>query len=332
MLTLILATLTSLYEPVTLPPEAKIAEWRSMIFDRTDSVVPPAYTTMSGFREDANHTWKQTGEEYHSLTNFAFCKAGETDYDEEMRALISKTRVSAATWAEACYGPLGMRQLVRAIYERAKAYREDPGILAGMCAACPQVMPCAAPGVPLAFYSITSRLWPKLGCGNAVPITGQMIVGTAANSIDIILAAVSRAIPRSRIMPTSIALCRANDDAHISYALPLVGVVIHQPNAYAHELAHFFNPPAVRSPNGWAEFLPAYHALKVHAFRAGIDLGAPGGWKVYYSRFGSLEKVRELSTGKTVSGDGVELLSRVVAGDTAVAELCANDGIGRLTL
>ena len=328
---LILATLLSLYEPIQLPSEGQIEAWRTMSHATIDDVIVREIRSDSFFRSNGE-VWQMSKGQTHNITNLAFCIPGKTTYDEMIRLYVATTRVTAASYAALCYGQLGVRQMVRAVYERAYAYREPPEQLATMANGCAHVMPCHPDNMVLSFYRVTSRLYPRLGMADTIPVAGKMFSGYSDNTIDLLLSAMSRVLPRHRILPSSILRCKSYDENEQSYALPLVGIAIHRPDAYAHEFAHFFNPPAVRSPENWQEFLPAFHALKLHAFLLGIDLGAPGGWADYWAIVGNADAIARLWRQGVMSRDGVKLLEDVLMNKPHMRGWCANDAIGRMVL
>ena len=260
---------------------------------------------------------------------------GTTAQDEAVRAWIAATPPTAAGYAELCYGEAWREQLARAVLARAAQYAEQPYHTAREALWCPLNLPCRTPGAPCAWYKTAEmRGVPRFGNGDRVPIAGRMFSGAATNQYDAILAASRFTVLGFAVLPVAEARCRANDVSGRSYALPTVGVVIHRPQDYAHEMAHYFNfAPADASP-GWREFLPAFHALKVHAFSLGIDLGADGGWAEYQSRYCTPGSIAELSESGAVSADGVRLLADYLAAEAGddVRRWCESPQAGRIVL
>ena len=260
---------------------------------------------------------------------------GTTAQDEAVRAWIASAPPTAAGYARLCYGAEWREQLARAVLARASRYAEQPYATAKEALWCPLNLPCRDPGTPCAWYKTSDmRGVPRFGNADVVPVAGKMFAGVATNQYAAVLAA-SRIAARSlAVRPAAAARCRDNDGCGRSYALPTVGVVIHRPQDYAHEMAHYFNFAPAGATEEWREFLPAFHALKVHAFSLGIDLGADGGWAEYQSRYCSPAAIAALSESGEVGADGVALLAEYLEAEQgdAVREWCESALVGRIVL
>ena len=260
---------------------------------------------------------------------------GATQQDETVRAWIVADAPTAAGYAEMCYGAAGREQLARAVLARAAQYAEEPYWTAKEALWCPLNLPCRELGTPCAWYKTAEMHGvPRFGNADCVPVAGKMFSGVATNQYAVILAASRFAARSLAVRPAAAARCRENDASERSYALPTVGVVIHRPQDYAHEMAHYFNFAPATASAEWREFLPAFHALKVHAFSLGIDLGEDGGWGAYQALYGSSAAIAALSESGTVSTDGVSLLADYLAAEEGeeLREWCESAFVGRIVL
>lgn len=260
--------------------------------------------------------------------------AGTTIQGEQVhRWMTNLWGRTAAGYADLCYGADGWRQLLRAVLERSAQFADPPYTTAGKALWCPRNLPCLVPGSQRSWYPPREmRFAPISGNGDLVPVTGRMADSAITNGFGSLVSSTS--IGSRRIRPEHAATCRTMDAQCVSYTLPCVGVVIHRNTDYAHEMAHFFNFPLPDAPFAWKEFLPAFHALKVHAHSLGIDLGAEGGWAQYQARYGTAEAVGELSASAEVSEDGVALLVQYnqSAAGSDVRRWCESASVGRMVL
>lgn len=260
---------------------------------------------------------------------------GATAQDEAVRAWIVAEAPTAAGYARLCYGEAWREQLARAVLARASRYAEQPYGTAKEALWCPLNLPCRDPGTPCAWYRTSDmRGVPRFGNADIVPVAGKMFSGFATNQYAAILAASRFAARSLAVRPAAAARCRENDEIERSYALPTVGVVIHRPQDYAHEMAHYFNFAPATASAEWREFLPAFHALKVHAHSLGIDLGVVGGWAQYQALYGTAGAIAALSESGEVGADGVALLADYLEADAgdAVREWCESALVGRIVL
>ncbi len=333
------ASAAALYQPVALPAPVVLARYdghcgwgRGEGFDRSryneaDGVIILRYDIVE------RPYWRR-------VPVTVPIEYGATDQDEQIRHFVATRNMTSSTYAELCYGEdAGREQLVRAVLARAAQYAEPIYQTASALNWCPLNLPCRVPGTPRAWYRTAEmRGLPRFGNGDRVPVAGAMFTGIATNGFDVILKASYFRYPYARrhfaIHPAHIAHCRSNDETALSYALPTVGVVVHRPNDYAHEMAHYFNFTPADAPTAWKEFLPAYHALKVHAFALGIDLGEEGGWAQYQEQYDTTAKIAALSAARTVSADGVKLLADYLAADEGdeLRAWCESAYVGRMVL
>ena len=260
---------------------------------------------------------------------------GETAQDEAVRSWIAGVAPTSAGYARLCYGEAGREQLARAVLARAAQYAGPAYGTAKDALWCPLNLPCREPGTACAWYRTAEmRGVPRFGNGDAVPVAGMMFAGVAGGQYEAILAASLFAERGLAVRHAAAARCRANDESERSYALPTVGVVIHRASDYAHEMAHYFNFAPADASAEWREFLPAFHALKVHAFSLGIDLGADGGWAEYQSLYGTSAAIAALSESGAVSADGASLLADYLEAEEGddVREWCESAFVGRIVL
>ena len=271
------------------------------------------------------------------ITDEAWCLPGTTRPDEAIRQLCASNGVTPRLWARCCYGDeWGDRQLLRAVAERAMAqYFEPPQTILAAAHWCPTGMVVKQPASPREYFSTgEGRTVPPCGNADAVPALGLMLTGVTNGTIKSLIEA-SRFPSRSLAMrPEHIARCQTLDAEPRSYAVPLVGVAIHRPMDYAHEFAHFFNPVPANATTEWREFCAAYHAVKVHAWSLGIDLGTPGGWAEYWSQVGSAMAISALSSYGNISADGIALLTQYLESSPGddVRVWCEDPSIGRRIL
>ena len=376
------------YEPRLSPDVVVVADYMLRAPARTDAVIPrvrfrfeheyvwhtnvtaksPTLTVTNAngsvsYVPDYSQTnyiariWCQTNS-WQVVSHLAdYFPAGASEMDETIRGAVLDGSVSVLEYARRMYGDAACRQIVRAALQRGEQYVESPYTTASAALYNPANIPMLMPGMKKAPYSATDATLPKSGLGDGIPIAGRCVAAT--NALDYLLWGARYTARGYTIRPEARSAAEALDDEGRSYALPTIGVALHRPSDYAHELAHFINPThslsnetavstgfsegTLNACTSWKEFLPAYHALKVDAWSRGIDLGMPGSWTDYWAIVGqSAETIAALDG--SMSADGMALLTAYreakaaegTPGDNAdyvrIRSWCESDAIGRAVL
>lgn len=272
-----------------------------------------------------------------------YTPADRTMDQELLDTIAEHYSLSALKYAECCYGSNAVAQLTRSALARAERFFENPYTVATHFVYNPGNLPCRPPDARMLW--LRDIRFPRYGANGPIRLTGRLMGST--NAIEKLSRPVYTLGPGKpfKMLPAHEEWCKARDTSGISYAMPGFGVAIHRPQDYAHELAHYFNW-AVASEStiavgslSWAEFLPAFHGLKVHAYRNGYDLGTPGAFDEYFSGI-----VFSSALEAELSRDAYQLLSYYAlaaslegtANDTPeltrIREYCRSDVIGREVL
>lgn len=263
--------------------------------------------------------------------------------DQDVLDVIADNRgITALSYAKACYGSAAVSQISRSVLARAEHFVENPYTAASQFLYNPANLPVRPPDARM--IRLSSVKFPRRGANANIRIAGRL-VGTT-NAAEVVSEDVWLGGKCWKMMPAQVERLKNNDRSGISYCMPGFGVAIHRPSDYAHEVAHYFNWAIAAESSAiigydltWAEFLPAFHGLKVHAFRKGYDLGTGGAFAEYFASIDfNADIERELSRDAyqlllyyrdAATAEGTE---NDTAGKRNIRDYCRSDAIGREVL
>lgn len=302
---------------------------------------------LSLLHKDRPHEWQQVGGHLMWLPvpykgpafyELPFYRAADREMDQAiLDTLATNLTMSTALYAKACYGDKWKDQILRAAQARARFYYEHPYTVSSDFYYNPANLPVKQTGAKRTHSRKVAM--PKRGISANIRVYGSLVsYDTNAATTVCYPFSTSNGQGTFLIRPQDKARCVTNDTLLLSYCMPCFGVALHRPQDYSHEFGHYFNwaiasesTEVIFSDITWAEFLPAFHGLKVHAFSQGFDLGVDGEFKKYASSI-TLSAVQPI-----LPRDAYRLLTYYLSANTSAGmqklrALCEDANIGMQVL
>ena len=249
----------------------------------------------------------------------AHLEVGLTPQDEAV-ALAIDEGLTQDRYLTLCYGEDAQSMLDAAFETRGSNFVEGVAFVRKMSGGDIRNVPCveSTKTRPSYMQFMKRNQGAVLKPGDTVPVSGRMYGQT--NAFNVLVSKMSAKVGKA-ILLTGEGKHTFRDEfdpTSQSYSFWPLGCAIHEPDAYAEEIAHFFNfkdprvPP--RSFKGewsdpdyakvakWNEFLAAYRGVKVYAYSLGFNLNdAPiGGVNTFDAFYNAIQgKLKAWRDGKS---------------------------------